>query len=530
MRHHRARLGAALAVLAVAFTGGVATAQEPTVPAPEEQANAEPVVEHVVEFDKPGYKTGDTAVITLTITNAGTDDTLVHGRAVFPPEPGQVHIDYAAWGELLSHDGDGVRLAPGASYVHELKGVIADPEATEALFNARLILNEHSVVPMRATAPVEKAHGTVAGTAYLDRNGNRVVDAGEPVGGAKVTVGNYFSQDWPRAVTDDQGRFTVSSLAPLEHHISVETLDGWEFRSTSVAIVADKTVDIDIAGVRPFKEGLAAQVRFTKDEYEPGDVAEIDVTLTNTGTVRLAGITAQCDRSGNSAHVTGIEWGELTYGGDGLALDPGKTFRTRVRGTVPEAARKYGVAMVACDFGFDASTNPTASDLARVPGAKGSVTVTTFQDRDRDRSVDRDERIGGLDVTLTDQATGKVSVTRRANVDGVASFKDIPAGRYDVTVSGPWDVEPNQPDVGVYSGGCWHTCDFHISLAPGDAAPPPSSSSPAPQPTTTSPAPQASAPPANLPNTGADVRRLFGVGVLAVLAGAGLLLVRRKRA
>ncbi|MFC7618027.1 LPXTG cell wall anchor domain-containing protein [Actinokineospora soli] len=132
-------------------------------------------------------------------------------------------------------------------------------------------------------------------------------------------------------------------------------------------------------------------------------------------------------------------------------------------------------------------------------------------------------------MTITDRATGTVAVTRRANGNGVAAFNDVPAGIYAVAVSGPWDLESELDDVLVRSGGCWYTCEFDIRLVPGEPDPT-TTSSPTPEPTTTTPAPQGSPPPGDLPNTGADVRWLFGLGVLTVLTGAGLLLIRRKRA
>ncbi|MFC7618028.1 carboxypeptidase-like regulatory domain-containing protein [Actinokineospora soli] len=331
-----------------------------------------PHLQYAVQFDKPSYKTGDRVVVTLTITNTGDADTVVHGREPHGPdhEPGFVYLDYESWGDLYLHDGDGVPLAAGASYTHELRGTVVDLDAAEAVFDVTLLADKHHTWDARATAPLERAEGALAGTTYLDRNGNRVVDAGEPVAGAKVTVSHPYGEFTRVAVSDAQGRYDFPGLAPVRHFIRVDALDGWEFEGPGVDIAEGETAEVDLAGVRPFKESLTAQVEFTMEEYQPGDTAEVLVTLANTGDVRLAGITAHCNGAGTDEHLVDIQWGDLAYGGPGIAIQPGRTYRARVPGTVPEAARRHGVATVACAFGLESSTNNPIARTSRACPAR----------------------------------------------------------------------------------------------------------------------------------------------------------------
>ncbi|MFC5285956.1 SdrD B-like domain-containing protein [Actinokineospora guangxiensis] len=523
----RARWSAALLAFALGgLSGGTALAQDDPPPFAE--------LGHEVVFDKPGYRTGDRVLITLTVTNTGDVETVAHGRHRLH-EVGDIHFDPDAWGDLDFLDGPGVPLAPGESHTQRLGGVIADPGRAEAVLDAYLVTHLGHSFDVRASAPVEVVSGAIAGTVYLDRDGDGTVDDGEPVAGAKVSVSNSFdSTSAPHTTTTDaEGRYRVGGLAPVRHRVTVEPVDGWQFDLSSPTVVADETVEVPLRGVAPFDRSLKAQLRLVKDTYQPGDTAEFDLTLTNTGTIPLLGVKAFCDRAGNAHHLTDIAWGDLAYGADGVDLAAGATYQHRFSGTVPEAARRYGVVTLACDFGMDTTDNPQARDEARVPGTTGSITVTPYHDKDGDDVPDAGERIRGVDVVLTHNADPALTATRRTGRDGVAAFTAIATGGYGVEVGGPWDVVAGQGWVGVVAEGCWVVCDWPVKVVPGASTPTAPTTAPTPPstPVTTAPAPAPRpAPPGSLPDTGADVRALFGVGVLAVLGGAALMLVRRKRA
>lgn len=551
----RARLGAAvMALAAITLTVTPALAQEAEPTTVEQSAEPKPggdtghsettepsentrdgentqnsaaadALEHTVAFAEPSYRTGDAVVVKLTLRNSG-DTPITVSAFAFDDEPGDITIDWASWRELA---GAGLTIAPGATHRQDVRGWAGDPGATTARFRG-LFFVDGAGVSFSAEVPVEVVHGGLRGVVYRDRNGNRQVDAGEPAAGEAVSLRSRAGGT-RTTTTDGSGAFAFTGLAPVAHYLSVTRRGGWEFEFQTVQIVAGEDAEATVPGVRPFEDTLDATMRFTEDSYQPGDVARIDITLTNTGDVPLAGIRAYCNRSGEGPQLdTGSGWGELLHSSAGVRLAAGETKRITVTETVPERVRDFGVVTVHCDFGFEGSSNPAAQDWARVPGTRGSVTTVLFHDRDRDDQVDAGEQVGGVDVHLTDRGTGAVVESRRAGPDGSADFTDIATGLYGVDVTGPWAVVDGQPGVGVKAGGCWYTCDFTIKVVPGADEPPTTGPGTPPAPTSApAPAPRP-APPGSLPDTGADVRWLFGLGLLTVLAGAGLLLVRRKRA
>ncbi len=482
-----------------------------------------------IKLGKESYQTGEPVKGTLKITNTTTGP--LKASAYLITFQSTIVLDYQSRNRLQS----GVELDAGQSHTHEFEGVVGDPNATSAVLTGFVQSGDfnHRSTMFEATAALKQVHGKIAGVVYLDKNGNEKIDAGEIAAGVDVTADNGVIQDGRLTVkTDADGRFTFDRLAPVAHSVSPEVGD-WAFRYTTVQVdLSDDNMDLHLRGVRPFSEGLTAEIEFKHDSYKPGDTAELVVTLTNKGTVPIVGINVACNRSGEGPGLQGdgAGWGDFAWDRKGVSVAPGKTETYEVSEIIPVAYGRYGIVFADCDFGWDASSNPSASDAARlITDATGTVRTTAFQDANGNGWSDEGETIAGVDMQLVDPETAEIVATSRTNDQGVAEFKDAPAGVYLAEVDGPWTVHnPEGYYVLVMGGGCWYTCDFDVELKPGtDVEPTPNPVTTVPKAPPAAPAPQARS--GNLPDTGANVIWLSVGGLTTLLAGAVFLIAANRR-
>lgn len=507
------------------------TPAEPQPQKPAENADANPIEPFAVEIklDKDSYQTGEPVKGTLKITNTTAGPLKASAYPI--SRDSTITLHYASQSKLQA----GVELGAGQSHTHEIEGVVGDPDATSAVLAGFVQSGDfsHRSTEFKATAALKQVHGKIAGVVYLDKNGNEKVDAGEIAAGVDVTADNGVLQDGRLTVkTDAEGRFAFDRLAPVLHSVSPEVGD-WTFKYTTVQVdLSDDNMDLKLRGVRPFSEGLTAEIEFKHDSYKPGDTAELVVTLTNTGTVPMAGINVACNRSGEGPGLqgTGAGWGDFVWDRKGVDVAPGKTETFEVSEIIPVAFGDYGILFADCDFGWDGPTNPEAFDVARlITDATGTVRTTAFQDGNGNGWSDEGETIAGIDMRLIDPDTAKVVATARTNDKGVAEFKDAPAGIYFADVDGPWTViNPEEYFILVKGNGCWYSCDWEVELKPGQGT------EPKPNPVTTMPTapPAAPAPQArsgNLPDTGANVVWLSIGGLTTLLAGAVFVIAANRR-
>ncbi|SDJ24171.1 LPXTG-motif cell wall anchor domain-containing protein [Actinokineospora alba] len=497
---------------------------------PPNNADSAQALSFAVEatLDKASYQTGDPVKATLKITNTTAGPLTASS---YPASDTGISFRYESLRALHA----GIKIDAGKTYTHKLDGFAADPNATSAVFVGHVTPREsgHHSTGFTVTAPLKQVHGKIAGVVYLDKNGNETIDAGELVADADVTAGNnHFGDDRQTVKTDAAGRFAFDRLAPVEYSLSTK-VDDWTFRYTTVKVdLSNGNLDLKLRGVRPFGEGLTASLKFKQDSYKPGDTAHLVVTLTNIGTIPMAGVHAVCHRSGEGPGLkgTGAGWGDLAWNRKGVSIAPGKTETFQVSETIPVAYGDYGVVFAGCDFGWDGDGNPEAVDYARlITNATGTVRTTVFQDGDGNGWPEEGETMAGIDVQLVEPDTAKVVATARTNDKGVAEFKDAPAGIYSTDVKGPWTVvNAEDRDVLVKGNGCWYTCDFPVQVTPGP------DDEPTPDPVTTPPTapPAAPAPQArsgNLADTGANVIWLSVGGLATLLAGAVFLIAANRR-
>ncbi|MFL6123072.1 SdrD B-like domain-containing protein, partial [Actinophytocola sp.] len=160
-------------------------------------------------------------------------------------------------------------------------------------------------------------------------------------------------------------------------------------------------------------------------------------------------------------------------------------------------------------------------------GGRGSTGGVLYEDRDDDHSRDPGEEVPGVKVFLVDR-NGAVAARAVTDAKGVFVFGTLPANSYFLRLAGPWQLVYEGLEVNVFDGDDMR--DIGYAVKPGPTQPdldaPPRSTVVV----TPAPAPQA-APvyrPEDLADTGADVIELAAVGFLLLLAGAGLLFVRRR--
>jgi LPXTG-motif cell wall-anchored protein len=318
--------------------------------------------------------------------------------------------------------------------------------------------------------------------------------------------------------------------------------------SSTPALAADSGADLS--------KTLHVSMKFTQAMYYAGDPAHLTVTLTNSDSSPLPGVQAGCTSVGlrNELTGTGPGWAPLVDGVD-LAAEESKTID--VWETVPAAAADYGAVDAYCFFGPNAHVGanfPTARAHAKVFGA-----ATDY----RLRLLDGPKPIANTKVYALDPDTKQIGGRAVTDETGLLEFKGIHVGAYEMYIVGPWqsvdgrpiifDVTRLQPpgkiNLALKSG------PYQPDLEPGggtsvpttSASRPPVTSAPVTSTTAgvgaggtsnpsstsaviaTTTAMSAAALPKRLPNTGADVFGPTVAGLALLAAGAGALLVARRR-
>ncbi|CRK62225.1 hypothetical protein [Alloactinosynnema sp. L-07] len=239
-----------------------------SAPATAQQAVDEPKLEVTGTFDQPSYRTGDQFRITLSIRNVG-DTTLenVYGRYRTLTFGGTRIGGFT--NEMMFFSGPGVTLAPGDSLSVNATGAIGDSSATSATVEvfAGFKPTDRRFVPNHAfTAPVTPTTGPAAGIAFVDRNGNHQVDAGEPLAGVRVTARELSSwQKYKVTTSDSLGRFAFADLPTLSHRFEGVTERGIVYFPEIRATVdqAGAATNLRLEGTASAESGRARYRGFT---------------------------------------------------------------------------------------------------------------------------------------------------------------------------------------------------------------------------------------------------------------------------
>ena len=532
----RARIVASISALALLLGSAPAYADGPTFPTVPTIPPPGPSFSFSATLDKDAYHFGEPIEVHVKVVNTGTEPVSMAVDAA-----GDLSFDHDQWGGLLDGTSPGVVLAPGESKVLDVTSDITFPHSgttsfTETLdaFNNFSSDGPHKLVTL--TAPISALTGTYSGTAFFDANANGAMDPGEQaLPGVTVHVIGGAPYTEESRVTDAQGHFTFT--VPIGNYTAAfRGNDGY------VPVTAEDAFHLDQSGrenqfvafKRAISDRLHAGMKLTKSTYKVGDVAHATVELTNDGDTDLVGVKAICDRGGfeNELNPSKPGHGPLAVDGPGVTIAAGQTRTFDMYDTVPAGAREDGYVSVSCDFGPDGDTEgrPAAHDQARVPGKHGSGRGQLLYDRNGDGNWDEDtEGVAGVKVLLRDQFSHKIIGSARSDKHGVFGFTNLPSGRHDIEVVGPWRAVNGSLTLEVKEPSYPYPQPLRIKPGPDHPDPQATKAPPAPGTGTTPPAPQASPGADGLAYTGADVfTPLFG-GLLLLAAGAVLVLTTRRR-
>jgi LPXTG-motif cell wall-anchored protein len=215
-----------------------------------------------------------------------------------------------------------------------------------------------------------------------------------------------------------------------------------------------------------------------------------------------------------------------------VTVRAGETRTFEFTDVVPPGGRLFGFITITCWFStaFMYYDGPEVMARAEVPGGKGSTGGVLYHDRDNDGDVDPAELVPGVKVFLVSR-DGKVASRSVTDAAGHFLFTDAPAGRYYLRLAGTWKLRDDAGlEVGVYDGAVMEGATYAVE--PGPKLPDPDEPAPSTVEITRVPDAQASPSPRRpegLADTGSNVVELVVVGILLLLAGAGLLVVRRSR-
>jgi hypothetical protein len=494
-------------------------------PAAAEPAGADLTV--TVAFDKPAYHAYERMTATVTVTNDGTAPAT--GVTLWHESNGP--FSSSQWAGL-DPAGGGATIAPGERVVLPPATV----ELADVLDVLRLTVEVRTPDPetdttnnrASASAAVTVHTTDLSGTVYRDLDGDKQFDPGEALAGTAVAGFGGKPVTEFQVRTDASGRFTARNVPEGTYALEPSLPPGWWYDESALVEARVDGGDVLVRGVAA-TTGLNASITFDKGVYAVGDTIHETVTLTNTGHTDLVGLTSRCNEGAAPNELSGLGWGDLVHDvGPGVTVRAGETRTFQFTDVVPPGGRLYGFITITCWFStaYRYDDGPKVVTRAEVPGGHGSTGGVLYQDRDEDNSVDPGEEVGGVKVFLVDRH-GAVAARAVTDAKGVFVFGDLPANRYFLRLAGPWQLVDEGLEVTVFDGNDMRNLGYVVKPGPNQPdldAPPPST-----VPVTPAPAPQAAAPvyrPENLADTGADVVELTAFGLLFVLVGGGLLLVR----
>ncbi|RAS58901.1 CARDB protein [Lentzea atacamensis] len=500
-----------------------------------------------MKFDKDTYDIAEPMRVNVTVKNVGTGrEAEVRLENDYQnPNMRLLEFDRSQLGELADTTKK-VFLWPGESREITVVGTAPyfmgnDDKVSLALRLFTPIDHGPANNSASATASVTYKSGDAAVVLYADANKNKRKDADERTfSNARVFVnGGNRPYKSVEATTDASGRAVFTDLPVGLFQVYAEYLDGWVRPSRDqMTVSADAETVFELGAERPLSDNFFATLNFTKEEYAAGERFEADITLENRTGADLPAVNALCSGPGEPGEIynDGSGWGGLAWDGGGVSVPNGEKRTFRVSGDQPKESASIGYATLHCSFAPDLSDPGAAhaGDEFRVPGLRADAVGMLLTDGPNGE-VPKDKTT----VVVVDSGTKKVVARTVTDADGKFGVTQLPVGKYDVVVPGPWKVEIRRmnPWFLVRAGGESWVQLFH--LVPGPEVEDPGYPLPEDQVTVTPPAPAGPAGPAGaggaggsgdaLAKTGASVLGLGVIGALLVAFGLGASVMGRRR-
>ncbi|WP_433213371.1 SdrD B-like domain-containing protein [Dactylosporangium sp. CS-047395] len=270
------------------------------------------------------------------------------------------------------------------------------------------------------------------------------------------------------------------------------------------------------------KPDISVTGQADKATYAVGDTFKITVTVKNTSSVDAKHVHYT---GGEDGGVSGVTYTEFKTGFD---LAAGATKTVLLSGKIEHMAFVRGHGFVAFDLGADNGEANLADNQINValvvPGAFGTVTGFVSEGADSNAPYDPAKGIAKVVVTVKSE-DGKTKYGEATTDDkGAYKITQVPAGIIQITFTPPagWKIlagEDGQSDT--TPGEVQGDQESRVSVVAKRVAVPSSSASPAPS-------ASAAAGPA-LPVTGSNTPLIVGAGLAAVVVGAALVLIARRR-
>lgn len=502
-----------------------------------------PSITVAASFDKASYDIAEPMRATITVKNVGRGHEAQVGL-----RPGQLtpdlrnvlEFDRSQFGDL-GDESKKVYLWPG-----ETREITVVGTAGWLNDDNRVSLPVQVFTPINyvsgptnavATTTVTYLSGDAAVVLYADANKNKRKDADEkPFPNVEVSVyGGTRPYKSDRATTDESGRAVFKDLPVGVFNLSAEYSDGWVrpgHYEDRLTVSAGAESVLELGAERPLSEKFFATLNFTKDVYTAAESWEAVITLDNQTGADLPVVNAHCGGAGSSGEIynNGPGWGGLAYDGGGVSVPNGEKRTFLVTGPMPSESASIGYAYVSCRFAPDSSDPgaPSASDDLKVTGLRADASGKLVTDGENWTDVPKPDTT----VVIVEAGTKKVVARTITDAGGNFGVSQLPVGRYDLIVPGPWKVEIRRmnPWFLVRAGSESEVQVFH--LVPGPEVEDPGYPLPEDQ------KPAAVTPVASggsggaaavLAKTGASVLGLGLLGALLVAFGFGASLVGRRR-
>ncbi|GAA3044052.1 hypothetical protein [Actinokineospora globicatena] len=498
-------------------------------PAPERVRQVEvPDLRVTLSFAKTSYDIHESAVIRLSVVNAGTGTaTRVALSTSGPLSP--------SWaGNLFP----GAALAPGqvvtdTGTVPLIQLTDDGPLTLTATVSADEADADEADNTASATTLVTLVRAPLSGVVYGDADRDSTFEPGEELVGVAVRAAGGTPNRTYETTSGAGGGFTFDELAVGSYWVSARTSTGWRFAGVPARVAPGGDLIISLPGVRPLAEDLSATMAFQPGEAPAGLATPLVVTLTNRGPA-LTGLVAHCDDSGTS----GTRWDALGRNGGGVTVPERSEVRVEVLVGIPVTAPVGGVFTVSCTFdNFYSRPDavPATASVRVLPGVaelSGSVYATSPGDLCRMSSQCIYLRGGspGVRVLLRERSTGRVVARTTSTTWGTYTFPPLPPGDYLIDAEGGWRVQVFEQAirlvVGYNSLRLWVVSASYLITPSSPTGATAVSSTTAPAPAAAR-APLPSGSTAGLARTGASTAPAL-LGAVMVLTGACLIRLSRR--